>query len=235
MTSNDGSVVNVQGGWTCVVCDQKLASKEEMEAHSKSEQHAFFLSDLEARSPEYQELVFWRAVDPLLPVYPSPYPNASYHENEDVCASQPALAPPTVVSCHKPQPKTISFAPKITRDQFFDSNYKRMLPFGEYLCEPCLSHCPSLEQYYMHLSSPDHSHTLRPFKKLEVDYFQPCSYEGRVFFIGLVSNTVITDERFFESNQTALMLQWKVADRLPSNNSVMMQASPEQLQACFDL
>jgi hypothetical protein len=85
-----------------------------------------------------------------------------------------------------------------------------------------------------HIASFEHIASLSAFSKLEADYFQPVLHPAGIFFIGLVSRSLVVDPLFFPRNQTALMLQWKIANRTPREGSIIMQATPECMRAVLD-
>jgi hypothetical protein len=69
---------------------------------------------------------------------------------------------------------------------------------------------------------------------VEVDYFQPVYVGTKLSFVGLVTMKGFRQDNFFEMNQSILMLQWRVADRVPTANSRIMKLSAEDFTSLFN-
>jgi hypothetical protein len=228
---HDTSIIKREGGWSCVICDVKLSTVEKMEEHSKGDRHTFFLEDLKSRSVDYQEFVFWRGVEPLIPLNPCIFPRSHYSLERARRLNATMESVPEGDTSKRNPAFQLPFL--VSKKSFFDSNYSRSLPPGTFFCEPCLLRFSSGLKFSEHLDSLEHRESMSCSLKLEADYFQPVRNQDEVFFIGLISRTVITDPDFFLRRQTALMLQWKVADRAPSPNSVIMETTPDEMRRCL--
>lgn len=247
---SESVTLRLQGGWTCLICDLTLSSVEQMNEHCSGIRHAHQIAYIQARGESYRDYVMWQALLPRIPVYPSKFPTVSKPSIQlsptiTLCSStiNPNVEkPPTIETCeskvqeNKSKEKANEVALSVPTDSasFFECHYCKIIPIGQYFCEPCLKLCPSIEIYGEHISSFEHMASLSSFSRLEVDYFQPFIDRGRIFFIGLVSKSVVTDPMFFERKHAVLMLQWKLAGRIPSGGSQIMQTSPESIKAILD-
>jgi len=227
--------IKLNGAWFCLICDLSLCSAEQMKEHSGGIRHAYQLAYIEAKGDKYRQFVIWRGIKARIPTYPSLYPKTPL---PTIPVHEPVVAPHTSLVEQRGthiSPQLSSVLPEpIDGASFFDARYCNVIPVGQFYCEPCNECCSSMIDFIHHITSFEHIASLSAFSKLETDYFQPVLHPAGIFFIGLVSRSLVVDPLFFLQNQTALMLQWKIANRTPHEGSIIMQATPECMRAVLD-
>ena len=219
-----------------------------MEIHLLGRRHASNLAHKDARGAErwsgqlYGYYNFWNNVRELIPEYPSVFFDSLLrtHRSGSIPPGKSAAK-----GCVKHQqegaissscrfgssvcPSESSQMGECIKDRFFEENYRRILPLGEFYCELCHTRFVEREAFYEHLASPPHRIALNIFEKIEADYFQPVRCGSAVVFIGLGSKSVIVSDDFYTRKKRALETQWSVSGRTPARESIIMQSTPREL------
>ena len=229
-------VVKVLGEWKCLVCEVSASSAEQMDAHVSGERHAYSLATIKARSPEYLNHCVISSLKSLMPDYPAVFP-AQSKVREALRHKTPLIECTPTIRTEEAVDSSVIYGQSLTSVEtstsFFDTFYRNVLPVGVFHCEPCLRSMASVTAYLSHFSSREHQMTLESFERNETDYFQPVLDGDRVFFVGVLTRTVIVAADFFSRKRGILALQWRVANRTPTEQSAIMQVSSRQFMSYF--
>ena len=235
-------------GYKCLVCGVTCCSELQLEGHVAGKRHAHNVAFLEARGserwrgdPAYTSFNFWNTVSELTPVYPCWYPDV-----ESLLSTRGSLRifdePLRTQNCYGDATafEEVSECPPEAAERnldlldetaFFSTFYQKKLPRDEFTCELCMKgsiigrFC-----YIQHLKSAQHVTCVERLSEIDCDYFQPIRFpdSGLVFYVGLVSKTVVVYEGFFREKSRLLKAQWNLLDRIPTAESVIMQSTPEE-------
>lgn len=226
----DGTLVWLQNEWRCLICETRLSSGEQMKAHVSGKRHAanfaYYLAkgtDLWFGDPKSSRNKFWSAVRDLIPEYDCIFDTECTFPvvNERSCNSKTSIL------------ENIELP---TKRAGVPGMYRNVLPLGQYFCELCADLSSSKASFSHHLSGSIHKESLGVFQSIEADYFQRVfdPFTNNVFYLALVSRSVVNAISGNSSVAKLLPLQWRVSGKHPEAHGTLMQADPSDVLSLFD-
>lgn len=218
----DGTVLAVRNEWRCLICDVLVPCVESMKTHVSGMRHAENLAHYLAKGrdswfgdPTSSRNRFWNAVREHIPDYPSIFDSKASFTSSTLQIGDQQASP--------------------TLSTGFPDIYRSLLPLGHYFCEVCVHHSMSRVGFTHHLSSFEHEESLRKFQSIEADYFQHVvdPSKNSVFYIGLVTKSVVSSISEECAKDKILTLQWRISQKHPGSHGTLMQANPEDMLSIF--
>lgn len=225
-------VTRVLDGYKCLVCDLVCASESQLSSHIAGKRHAQNVLFMEARgadrwrgNPNYSYFNFWNTVSDLVPVFVSGYPSIDALLSTRVGGQVSKEIDSGDISSVKGGCEVV-----VSERQFYSEMYQCLLPVDEFVCELCTCRIIGRFCFRAHLRSESHVQAVRGLSDIDCDYFQPVldSETRRVFYVGLVSQTLMMYENFFSEHGSILFSQWSLIEHVPTPDSPIMQQTPQQ-------
>ena len=237
--TSEAFVAKVVNGYKCLVCSVVCGSEDQLSGHVAGKRHAQNLAFMEARGsqrwrgdPNYSGFNFWNTVSDLVPEYLCLYPSVDALLSTRFLRTSKISVDTDVLSISSP-----SFYPR-DPSIFFSTMYQSRLPSGEYVCELCGDQSISgITNFHHHLNSESHQNSKNAFADIDCDYFQPIlnPQTGDIYFVGIVSLSLIMYERYFNEHSVLLFDQWSLIDRQPTQNSCINVLTPDEAMHVFHL